>query len=106
MEIQNHQIDQYKGSYDDYLHAKMVLHAQQEKAYKNQQKYLKQQEDFINRFRYKDSKAKQVQSRIKLLDKLEKVTAPENVHTARAIAFRRGEKRLPEIVLRAEGVEV
>lgn len=99
VEISNHQLYRYKGNYDDYLDQKIVAFEQQSKEFKNQQKYLDQQEAFINRFRYKASKATQVQSRIKQLDKLEKIDAPEDMHTARSITLKRHEKRLPEVIL-------
>lgn len=99
VEISNHQLYRYKGNYDDYLDQKIAAFEQQSKEFKNQQKYLDQQEAFINRFRYKASKATQVQSRIKQLDKLEKIDAPEDMHTARSITLKRHEKRLPEVIL-------
>lgn len=99
VEISNHQLYRYKGNYDDYLDQKIAAFEQQSKEFKNQQKYLDQQEAFINRFRYKASKATQVQSRIKQLDKLEKIDAPEDMHTARSITLKRYDKRLPEVIL-------
>ncbi len=99
VEISNHQLFRYKGNYDDYLDQKIAAFEQQSKEFKNQQKYLDQQEAFINRFRYKASKATQVQSRIKQLDKIEKIDAPEDMHTARSITLKRSEKRLPETIL-------
>lgn len=102
IDISNHQLFTYKGNYDDYLDQKIAAFEQQSKEFKNQQKYLEQQEAFINRFRYKASKATQVQSRIKQLDKLEKIDAPEDMHTARSITLKRSEKRLPERILLLE----
>lgn len=99
IEIADHQLFLYKGNYDDYIDQKIALYEQQQKNFKNQQKYLEQQEAFINRFRYKASKASQVQSRIKLLDKVDKLDAPENMHTAKQITLRRHDKRLPETIL-------
>lgn len=99
VEISNHQLRWYKGNYDDYLDQKIALYEQQRKQHKNQQKYLDQQEAFINRFRYKASKAAQVQSRIKQLDKIDIIDAPEDMHTARSIILKRSEKRLPENIL-------
>jgi len=106
IEISHHQLHRYKGNYDEFIDKKIALYHQHAKEFKNQQKYLEQQEAFINRFRYKDSKAKQVQSRIKLLDKLEKIDAPEDMHTARSLSFRRSDKRLPVVVMRMEWVQV
>jgi ATP-binding cassette subfamily F protein 3 len=99
IEIADHKLYRYKGNYDDYLDQKIAAYEQQSKEHKNQQKYLEQQEAFINRFRYKASKATQVQSRIKQLDKIEKIDAPEDMHTARQITLKRDEKRLPETIM-------
>ena len=99
IEIADHELYRYKGNYDDYLDQKIALYEQQTKEFKTQQKYLEQQEAFINRFRYKASKATQVQSRIKQLDKIDKIEAPEDMHTARQITLKREQKRLPETIL-------
>jgi len=64
----------------------------------NQEKYLEQQNAFIERFRYKASKASQVQSRIKQLDKLEKIEAPVNDSEVRKIRFTIN-KRLPQTIM-------
>lgn len=63
----------YAGNYSYYeqKHEERMEHLR--KAYKNQQKEIKQTQEFIDRFRYKSSKAKQVQSRIKQLEKMEKI---------------------------------
>lgn len=61
----------YEGNYSFYEREKAERKAQLLQAYKNQQRMLEQQKEFINRFRSKASKAKQVQSRIKQLEKVE-----------------------------------
>ncbi len=99
VEIADHQLNRYKGNYDSYLDQKIAKYEQQLKEFKNQQKYMEQQEEFINRFRYKASKAAQVQSRIKMLDKVEQLDAPEDMHTAKGIHLKRSERRLPATIL-------
>ena len=61
----------YKGNYNTYLETKEENQLQHIREYKNQQKKIAHLEQFIERFRYKDSKAKQVQSRVKELEKLD-----------------------------------
>ena len=61
----------YKGNYSTYLKTKEENQLQHIREYKNQQKKITHLEQFIERFRYKDSKAKQVQSRVKELEKLD-----------------------------------
>lgn len=63
----------FPGNYNKYLGEKELRKRQTESQYKNQQKYLKQQEKFIERFRYKATKAAAVQSRIKQLEKIERI---------------------------------
>lgn len=77
LEIENLQMTAYQGNYSAYIKQKNERLELLEKAYKNQQAKLKQEERFIERFRYKDSKAKAVQSRIKLLEKKEKIVLPD-----------------------------
>jgi len=64
-------LDEYSGNYSFYEKEKEVRREQQLNAYKNQQQQLKQTQQFIERFRYKATKARQVQSRVKQLEKME-----------------------------------
>lgn len=73
LEIFNHDVNFYKGNYNDYLKFKEERDERLKSEFLDQQKKIKQTEQFIERFRYKASKAKQVQSRIKQLDKIDKV---------------------------------
>ncbi|MCI0473454.1 MAG: ATP-binding cassette domain-containing protein, partial [Ignavibacteria bacterium] len=63
----------YSGNYSYYTAEKAKRKELLESQYKNQQKYLEQQEKFIERFRYKATKARAVQSRIKMLEKIDRV---------------------------------
>jgi ATP-binding cassette subfamily F protein 3 len=75
-EIWNKKVYFYSGNYEKYLTQKAERKAQLEAAYKNQRDRIEQLEAFINRFRYQASKAKQVQSRIKELEKIERIEIP------------------------------
>ena len=68
----------FKGDYDAYLKFKRERDEQLESQYQLQQKKIKETERFIERFRYKSTKAKQVQSRIKQLEKLQLVELPDS----------------------------
>ncbi len=68
----------FNGDYDAYLRYKDERDTQLSNQYIIQQKKIKATESFIERFRYKATKAKQVQSRIKQLDKIELIELPEN----------------------------
>jgi ATP-binding cassette subfamily F protein 3 len=81
VEIWNKQIHFYAGNYDQYLAAKSARKEQLESAYKTQRDRIEQLEVFINRFRYTATKAKQVQSRIKELEKIERIQIPEEEKT-------------------------
>ncbi len=76
VEIWNKRIHFYSGNYEKYLGQKAERKAQLEAAYKNQQDRIQQLEAFISRFRYQATKAKQVQSRIKELEKIERIEIP------------------------------
>ncbi|MFM7766224.1 MAG: ABC-F family ATP-binding cassette domain-containing protein, partial [Bacteroidota bacterium] len=72
-EVANEKINLYPGNYADYMEAKALAEEIQRNQFKNQEKFLKQQERFIERFRAKASKAKAVQSRIKALERVERI---------------------------------
>jgi len=73
IEIHNGDMNIYSGNYAFYVEEKAKRKELLENQFKNQQKYLSEQEKFITRFRYKATKARAVQSRIKMLDKIDKV---------------------------------
>ncbi len=81
IEIWNKKLHFYSGNYDQYLAAKTARREQLEAAYKVQRERIEQLEVFINRFRYQATKAKQVQSRIKELEKIERIEIPEEEKT-------------------------
>ena len=73
IEISLGRIYDYNVNYSRYVELRKERHEQQVRAYENQQKMIAEMEDFIERFRYKATKAVQVQSRIKQLAKLERI---------------------------------
>ena len=77
LEIDLKKVVLYKGNYSDYKRSKKLRFEQHKASYKNQIRYIQETEKFIERFRYKSSKAVQVQSRIKSLQKLDRIEAPE-----------------------------
>ena len=77
LEIELKKVFLFKGNYSDYLLQKSTRMEQQKNAFKNQQKQIKETERFIERFRYKNTKSSQVQSRVKNLEKLERIEEPE-----------------------------
>ena len=81
LEIWNRRAYFYNGNYERYLTQKEERSAQLEAAYRNQQERIQQLEIFINRFRYQATKAKQVQSRIKELEKIERIELPPEEKT-------------------------
>src|ERR1019366_3342718 len=81
LEIWNRRTYFYTGNYDRYLAQKAERRAQLEAAYRNQQERIHHLETFINRFRYQATKAKQVQSRIKELEKIERIELPTEEKT-------------------------
>ena len=76
MEIWNKGVHVYSGNYEKYLQQKQERRDSLVAAYKNQRERIEQLEAFINRFRYQATKAKQVQSRIKELEKIERIEVP------------------------------
>jgi len=76
LEIDLKKITLYHGNYSKYKEDKALRMEQHQNAFRNQQKQIKDTERFIERFRYKNTKATQVQSRVKMLEKMEKIEAP------------------------------
>jgi len=80
-EIWNKRLWFYTGNYDKFLAQKTQRNEQLQAAYRNQRERIEQLEIFINRFRYQATKAKQVQSRIKELEKMERIEVPPEEKT-------------------------
>ena len=96
-EIHHQSIQVYAGNYSRFLEQKELRREQQLAAYRNQQKIIADTERFIERFRYKDSKASQVQSRVKMLDKLERIAPPEGAQNRIAVRIPQPQ-RAPRII--------
>ena len=71
VEVANRQLNQYSGNYEFYLQEKELRNEIQKNAFENQQQKIKQTERFIERFRSKATKARQVQSRVKSLERMD-----------------------------------
>ncbi len=80
-------IHDYKVPYSQYVTLRAERMAQQTAAYENQQRMIEKTEDFINRFRYKPTKSNQVQSRIKALEKLDRIEIDETDNAKLALKF-------------------
>jgi ATP-binding cassette subfamily F protein 3 len=76
-EIEAQRIDLYYGDYDNYLEEKEARRQILEATYRTQQRKIEQTERFVERFRAKNTKSSQVQSRIKMLEKIERIELPE-----------------------------
>jgi len=87
IEITLGNIQDYKCSYTEYVEQRLERIETQQAAFENQQKEIAQIERFVERFRYKATKAKQVQSRLKLLEKMDKVTVDELDESAISFKF-------------------
>lgn len=87
IELSLGKIYDYKVPYNQYLELRKEHKEQQLRAYENQQKLIQETEDFIERFRYKATKAVQVQSRIKQLDKIERLEVDEDDNASLHLKF-------------------
>ncbi|MDA9783164.1 ATP-binding cassette domain-containing protein [Vicingaceae bacterium] len=87
VEISLGKIYDYAAPYTKYLELRKERREQEMAAYTNQQKHIKEQEDFINRFRAKATKAVQVQSRIKALDRLNRIEIDVEDNAAMRFSF-------------------
>jgi ATP-binding cassette subfamily F protein 3 len=86
LELHDGRATEYVGDYADFVEQRTERMAQLEAAAKNQQRKIAHTEAFIERFRYKASKARQVQSRVKSLEKLDRVAVPQR--RRRSVKFR------------------
>ncbi len=75
VEVSGNQFNVYAGNYDKYVEEKELRNEIQQNAYENQQQKIRQTERFIERFKAKATKAKQAQSRMKMLEKMDRVEA-------------------------------
>jgi ATP-binding cassette subfamily F protein 3 len=86
VEIAQSKLVRYRGNWDSYLEQRAAREEQQLSAYKNQQKEIAALQQFADRFRAKASKASQAQSKLKQIDRMEKIAAP--TPQAKTIKFR------------------
>lgn len=86
LEIRQRNLFRYRGNYDDFVALRDAQAVQHLAAYKNQQKEIKKLQQFADRFRAKASKATQAQAKLKQIERMNKLEAPE--HTGRTIHFR------------------
>lgn len=93
----------YKVPYSKYLELRQERLQQQIAAYQNQQRMIEKTEEFIERFRYKATKANQVQSRIKALDRLERIEVDETDLSSVSFKFPPAQ-RCGDIVYKASGL--
>jgi ATP-binding cassette subfamily F protein 3 len=87
VEIMLGHIHDYKVPYSKYLELRKERIAQQKAAYENQQRMIEKTEEFIEKFRYKPTKSNQVQSRIKALEKLDRIEVDEEDRSRLAVKF-------------------
>ena len=87
VEIMVGRIHDYKVPYSKYLELRKERLAQQQAAYENQQRMIEKTEEFIEKFRYKPTKSNQVQSRVKQLEKLERIEVDIEDRSALAVKF-------------------
>jgi ATP-binding cassette subfamily F protein 3 len=80
-------IHDYKVPYSRYLELRKERMGQQQAAYENQQRLIEKSEEFIERFRYKATKSNQVQSRIKQLEKIDRIEVEEEDNSALSVKF-------------------
>lgn len=86
VEIAHRRLHRYRGNWDSYVEQKAAREEQQLSAYKNQQKEIASLQAFADRFRAKASKASQAQSKLKQIDRMEKIEAP--VAREKTVQFR------------------
>ncbi|MES2707886.1 MAG: ABC-F family ATP-binding cassette domain-containing protein [Verrucomicrobiota bacterium] len=86
VEIAHERLNSYTGNYESYVQEKIAREEQHLAAYENQQREIKKLQDFADRFRAQATKASQAQSKLKQIDRMEKIAAP--VAAAKTVAFK------------------
>lgn len=105
VEIMLGRIHDYKVPYTKYLELRAERLQQQTAAYENQQKMIQKTEEFIQAFRYKPTKSNQVQSRIKALERMERVEIDETDNVTLTVKFPPAQ-RAGDVVFKASGLTV
>jgi len=105
VEIMLGHIHDYKVPYSKYVELRKERLAQQTAAFENQKRMIEKTEDFINRFRYKPTKSNQVQSRIKQLEKLDRIEIDETDGVRLTVKFPPA-PRAGDVVFKASGITV
>ncbi len=100
----NYQLESYNGNYSSYELQKAERFAQQEAAFKKQQTRIAEIEDFVRRFRAKATKAKQAQSRLKELERMERI-APAHFESPFYFRFPTPDKQ-PQVLLQLNEADI
>jgi ATP-binding cassette, subfamily F, member 3 len=103
VEIRQSKLMRYRGNYDEFLIQREASEAQLLSAYKNQQREIAHMMDFVNRFRAKASKAAQAQSKLKAVERMDKIEAPEDDNAKVSFSFPQPQ-RSGQRVIRLEGI--
>ena len=105
VEIMLGHIHDYKVPYSRYMELRKERIAQQKAAYENQQRMIEKTEEFIEKFRYKPTKSNQVQSRVKALEKLERIEVDDEDRSALSVKFPPA-PRSGDVAFKAVGLKV
>jgi ATP-binding cassette, subfamily F, member 3 len=87
VEIRSGKLNRYRGNYDDFLVQRAAAEEQLLAAYKNQQREIGRLQEFADRFRAKASKATQAQSKLKQIERMDKIEAPVNDESKIGFSF-------------------
>ena len=87
VEIRSSKLNRYRGNYDDFLVQRVAAEEQLLAAYKNQQRDIARLQEFADRFRAKASKATQAQSKLKQIERMDKIEAPVNHESKIGFSF-------------------
>src|SRR6266542_2771455 len=92
VEIRQSKLLRYRGNYEDYLEQREASEQQLLAAYKNQQREIAHLMEFVNRFRAKNTKAAQAQSKLKQIERMDKIEAPSGVYRGMNFEAERGQR--------------